>query len=94
MITAYILGLIVLVISTIIKLANTMFQPNTLITDVNNFISTILTITTQAHNFMYFIFGNTLVIVVPITIAMLVTKYTVVPILQIFRSHFSNSNDQ
>lgn len=93
MIIKFILELVTNIVTGIINIVNSMFTPNTLITDVNDFISSILTIATQAHNFMYFIFGNTLVVVVPITIALLTTKYLVVPIVQIFRSFFIKGND-
>lgn len=93
MILKLLLSLVSMIATGIINFVNGMFEQNALITDVNNFITSILTITTQAYNFMYFIFGNTLIIVVPITIGLLTTKYLVVPIIQIFRSFFINSNE-
>lgn len=93
MILTFLLELILNLAISLINFVNTMFGENTLIVDVNNLIQSILTITTQAHNFMYFIFGNTLAIVVPITLGMLTTKYLVVPIVQIFRSFFIKGNE-
>lgn len=93
MILTFLLELILNLAISLINFINTMFGNNSLSVDVNNFIQAILTITTQAHNFMYFIFGDTLAVVVPITLAMLTTKYLVVPLVQIFRSFFINSNE-
>lgn len=93
MILELLLHLVLTLVTSIVNAVNGLFGQNTLIPDVNNFINAILTICTQAHNFMYFIFGNTLVIVVPVTIALLTTKYLVVPIVQIFRSFFIKGNE-
>lgn len=93
MILTYLLELILNIVIALVNFVNTLFGNNSLSVDVNNFIQAILTITTQAHNFMYFIFGDTLAIVVPITLAMLTTKYLVVPAVQIFRSFFIKGNE-
>lgn len=47
----------------------------------------------QALNFCYFIFGESMFIVLPVAVILLVAKYTVIPLIMIFRSFFINSNN-
>lgn len=92
MITKTILTIFSTVIGRIIGVGVANMPGQELHIELNSIISAMLTITQQGVNFLYFIFGDTVMIILPIAIALLILKYTVVPLIQIFRSFFINSN--
>lgn len=52
----------------------------------------IISICTQANNFLHFMLGDFVVVLVPIAIAILGFKYAIYPIITFIRSIFVNSN--
>ena len=56
-------------------------------------LAKIISICTQANNFIHFIVGDFVVVLVPLTIALLGIKYTIYPVVQFMRSFVSNSNN-
>lgn len=54
-------------------------------TNLSSRISAILSISTQAINFMHFIIGDTLAIIIPLCFAILTYKYLVLPIIDVLR---------
>lgn len=93
MITKLILNFMGTILTILINIVNGILPENSLNGNLGEIITTILSITQQALNFMYFIFGETLAIVVPITIALLAFKYTVAPVVQLIRAFFINSTE-
>lgn len=93
MILKLLLNIFGTIISTLINIVNGIIPSNGLNNSLNDIITSILSITQQAINFMYLIFGETLFIIVPIVIVLVTVKYTVIPIVQIMRSFFINSNE-
>lgn len=53
--------------------------------DMGEIIVHILSISTQAINFLHFIIGDSLIFIIPIVGALLVAKYLVLPIVDICR---------
>lgn len=93
MITKLILNFMGTILTILINIVNGILPENSLNGNLGEIITTILSITQQALNFMYFIFGETLAIVVPITIALLAFKYTIAPVVQLIRAFFINSTE-
>lgn len=53
----------------------------------------IITITTQANNFIHFIVGDFIIVLVPAVIGLLGFKYVMYPIITLIRSVFVNGNN-
>lgn len=93
MILKLILNILGTIISIIINIVNEFFPSNGLHNDLSGIITNLLTITQQGLNFLYFIFGETVALILPTIIILITTKYIAVPIIQIVRSFFINSNE-
>lgn len=93
MILKLLLNLFGTIISVLINMVNGIMPSNGLNNSLGDIITSILSITQQAYNFMYLIFGETLFIIMPIITVLITLKYTVIPIVQIMRSFFINSNE-
>lgn len=93
MILKFIVNIIGMIITAIINIVS-IFMPITELGQViTPFITQILSITQQALNFMYLIFGDTIIIITPSLIALLITKYTIVPIIEICRGFFISASE-
>lgn len=93
MILKIILMVVTFIASIIINLVTAVIPSNNIHASLGDIITTILTWTDQALNFCYFLFGDTMFIVLPIAITILIAKYIVLPLIVIFRSFFIKGNE-
>lgn len=54
-------------------------------TNLSSRIAEILAISQQAINFMHFIIGDTLVVIIPLSLAILTYKYLILPVIDVLR---------
>lgn len=54
-------------------------------TNLSSRIAEILAISQQAINFMHFIIGDTLAIIIPLSLAILTYKYLILPVIDVLR---------
>lgn len=54
-------------------------------TNLTGRISEILAISTQALNFVHFIVGDTLVIIIPLSLTIITYKYLILPVIDVLR---------
>lgn len=93
MITQTIIDLITNIATTILSWLASVTPEIDIMTYMLEFISKIMTITTQANNFIHFMLGDFVVVLLPGTIGLLIYKYAVYPIITFIRSFFVNGNN-
>lgn len=93
MVTNTFLGIIRIIMNIFFGIVNLFLGKIIIVDDLLDIIKEILTVTQQALNFMYLVFGDTLFVVLPFVVLLLTEKYVVLPIVQILRSIFINSNE-
>lgn len=93
MILKIILSVITFIASMIINLVTSIMPNNNIHASLGDIITTILTWTDQALNFCHFLFGDTMFIVLPVAIALLIAKYIALPMIVIFRSFLIKGNE-
>lgn len=85
MILALILQIITKFISTIMNIISSLFPSVEFTSEIVTGTQAILEISTQALNFVHFIVGDALVIIIPVAGALLAYKYLVYPIIDVIR---------
>lgn len=93
MVTNTFLGIVRIIMNIFFGIVNLFLGKIIIVDDLLEIIREILTVTQQALNFMYLLFGDTLFVVLPFVLLLLTEKYVVLPIVQILRSIFINSNE-
>lgn len=93
MVTNTFLGIVRIIMNIFFGIVNLFLGKIIIVDDLLEIIREILTVTQQALNFMYLLFGDTLFVVLPFVLLLLTEKYIVLPIVQILRSIFINSNE-
>lgn len=93
MILKAVLNILSVILSGIINMVTGIFPEWNIAQTGTELLTTLFEWTTQALNFVNFIFGDTVFILLPIATALLVLKYTIIPIVIILRSIFINSNN-
>lgn len=93
MILKTLLNIVSFILTGIINVVLNIFPNNDITSHAVDALELVLQWTTQALNFVYFIFGDTIYIVLPIATTILLLKYTVLPIIIIIRSVFIKSNE-
>lgn len=88
-----VLNILSVILSGIINMVTGIFPDWNIAEAGTQLLATLFEWTSQALNFVNFIFGDTIFVVLPIATALLVLKYTIIPIVIILRSIFINSNN-
>lgn len=93
MILKLILDIIMFIGQLIIGLVASMLPTGDLSGAIETSLDVIMLATSQALNFCYFIFGDTMFVVLPIATAVLLAKHVAIPLVVIFRSFFIKGNE-
>lgn len=94
MILEFIIDLLTTIGQIIIKIVNVAVPKSTLElgTTMAIYTTRIISICTQANNFLHFMLGDFVVVLATFSITLLVFKYTIYPIISFIRSIFVNGN--
>lgn len=93
MITETIINFFTFIAQGIINMITEVIPTVDLAVNMAYFTGKIITICTQARNFLYFLLGDFMTVLILPTIVLLVYKYTAYPILVFIRSIFVNGNN-
>ncbi len=93
MIIKLMLNTLGVILTIIINIVNSIMPTNNLNNSLGDIITTILSVTQQALNFMYLIFGETLGLVVPVALILIGIKFTIAPIAQLARAFWINTSN-
>lgn len=93
MILETIINIVVEILKAIINIIMAIFPQINLTTYMVEYTTKIISICTQANNFIHFLLGDFVVVLVPLTLSLLLYKYTVYPIIVLIRSVFVNGNN-
>lgn len=93
MILQIVIDIVMGIAETLINIIMAVFPEINLATHMIEYTTKIISVCGQANNFIHFMLGDIVVVLVPLTISLLAWKYLVYPIIVFIRSIFVNGNN-
>jgi len=93
MLLEFVIDLLTTIGQVIIRIVNVAMPQINLATTMATYTTRIISICTQANNFLHFMLGDFVVVLATFSISLLIFKYTIYPIIVFIRSIFVNSNN-
>lgn len=83
MILKFIINILINITFAIFSLITAIFPSSDI--DISTLITTLLSVTSQATNFMHFLFGDWLFVILPYLTLLLFAKFVILPMFSFFR---------
>lgn len=93
MILEFVINLLTTLGQIIFHIAKAAIPTFNIASHMATYTARIISICTQANNFLHFMLGDFVVLLAAFSIALLVFKYTIYPIITFIRSIFVNGNN-